>query len=89
MFLIRKRSSRANGKVPYGVEAVFQIQLNMRDKELVDSIQSYFGTGRIEIDNKLRAYGLLISSLHQLITNVIPHFDSYPLKTKKLADYLL
>jgi hypothetical protein len=89
MILIRKRSQAKNSSVPYSVEAVFQIKLHMRDKELVDSLQSYFGAGRIEIDNKLRAYGIIISSLDQLINNVIPHFDSYPLKTQKLADYLL
>ena len=31
----------------------------------------------------------IIGSLDQILTKVIPHFDNYPLKTQKYADYLL
>jgi hypothetical protein len=30
-----------------------------------------------------------IGSLDQILNKVIPHFDKYPLKTKKYADYIL
>ena len=31
----------------------------------------------------------IIGSLDQILTKVIPHFENYPLKTQKYADYLL
>ena len=30
-----------------------------------------------------------VRSLDQIINVILPHFDKYPLKTQKLADYLL
>lgn len=31
----------------------------------------------------------MVSSLDQILTEIIPYFDKYPLISKKLADYLL
>lgn len=30
-----------------------------------------------------------VSSLDQIITGILPHFDKYPLVYQKLADYIL
>lgn len=52
-------------------------------------IQVYFGgIGRISKErNNCCDYST--SSLNQIITKIIPHFEKYPLVTNKRADYLL
>jgi len=100
MVLIRKSPKNKSG---WQLEANFTINLHTRDIELLKLIQAYFGgVGRIGKErNNCRDFS--ISSLDQILTKVIPrglpassrfsggrsHFDKYPLKTQKYADYLL
>ncbi len=87
-FLVLVRKSPKN-KLGWQLEANFTINLHTRDIELLKLIQAYFGgVGRIGKErNNCRDFS--ISSLDQILTKVIPHFDKYPLKTQKYADYLL
>lgn len=87
-FLVLVRKSPKN-KLGWRLEANFSINLHVRDIELLRLIQAYFGgVGRIGKErNNCRDF--TIGSLDQIITKVIPHFDKYPLKTNKYADYLL
>ena len=87
-FLVLVRKSPKN-KLGWQLEANFSINLHVRDIELLRLIQAYFGgVGRIGKErNNCRDF--TIGSLDQIITKVIPHFDKYPLKTNKYADYLL
>jgi hypothetical protein len=100
MVLIRKSPKNKSG---WQLEANFTINLHTRDIELLKLIQAYFGgVGRIGKErNNCRDFS--ISSLDQILTKVIPrglpassrfsggrsHFEKYPLKTQKYADYLL
>lgn len=86
MILIKKK--RTKGKNSFSFEAVFQIKLHKKDEELLKFIQSYFEAGRIE-KRGINASSLTVSSLKQIIEKILPHFDKYPLKTKKLSDYLI
>ena len=87
-FLVLVRKSPKN-KLGWQLEVNFSINLHVRDIELLRLIQAYFeGVGRIGKErNNCRDF--TIGSLDQVITKVIPHFDKYPLKTNKYADYLL
>ena len=86
MVLVRKSPKNKSG---WQFEANFTINLHTRDIELLKVIQAYFGrVGRIGKErNNCRDF--TIGSLDQILTKVIPHFDKYPLKTQKYADYLL
>jgi hypothetical protein len=55
---------------------------------LLKLIQSYFGVGRIS-NERNNCCDFTVSSLDQIITKIIPHFDKYPLKTQKYSDYIL
>jgi hypothetical protein len=56
---------------------------------LLKLIQSYFGgAGRIGKERG-GCCDFTVSSLGQILAKIIPHFDKYPLKSQKLADYLL
>lgn len=71
------------------MEVNFTINLHVRDMELLKLIQAYFGgVGRIGKERN-NCCDYTIGSLNQILTKVIPHFDKYPLKTQKYADYLL
>jgi hypothetical protein len=53
----------------------------------LELVQSYFGAGKIYKDG-LTKVKLMVMSIKELEL-LIRHFDSYPLITQKLADYLL
>ena len=56
---------------------------------LTQSIQDFFGgIGCVSKPTKTTAE-FRVSSLKELADVIIPHFDNYPLITKKFADYML
>ena len=71
------------------VTPVFSIGIHSKDLVLLQKIQSFFnGAGKIYFINDYMIY-YRIKSIKDLIKYVIPHFDKYPLLTKKRADFLL
>lgn len=73
----------------WAVEACLAINIHKKDLQLLKLIQSYFGgAGRIGKDRN-GCSDFVISSLDDILSKIIPHFDNYPLNSKKLADYLL
>lgn len=63
--------------------------MNKRDLNLLKSIQSYFGdVGNITNADKFGMQQFRVTSIEGLRT-IINHFNKYPLKTQKQADYLL
>lgn len=58
--------------------------------ELLKLIQIYFGgVGRIGKERNGCCCDFTVCSLGQILDKIIPHLSKYPLKTQKLADYLL
>jgi hypothetical protein len=72
------------------VEARFAISFHKKDLPLLELIQYTFdGVGSIVRHSK-DSYSLCVSSPKDLIHTIIPHFDKYPLITKKKkSDYEL
>ncbi len=68
------------------VNCVFKISLHLKDKELLDSIQAFFGVGRVtgSVSADYR-----VERISDLVEVIIPHLDKYPLISKKKADYEL
>lgn len=87
MALFRKKTQGYNN-VGWRIETVFQIKLHIKDVKLLELILDYFGAGKIVKDGD-KACALVIRSLNDIRDKVLPHFSKYPLKTQKLADYLL
>lgn len=86
MLTLRKAPRQTLG---WQIEANFIINLHKRDLELLKDIQTFFGGVGIISKERNGCIDFTISSLNQIITQVIPHFDKYPLITQKRADYLL
>lgn len=58
--------------------------------ELIHLIKSSLGNAGIVSENKSEDMcAFRVSSPKQILEHILPHFDKYPLITKKHADYLL
>ena len=69
---------------------MFQLELHSRDEDLLKQIRAYFnGVGSISKNNKRDVCTYSVGSMEHLTKVIIPHFDKYPLKSQKLADYQL
>lgn len=85
MIRVRKNPKYRTG---FLVEAVFSIALHKKDLVVLQEIQSYFGVGSIRNEAKDKVK-FRVESVKEIVNNIIPHFQKYPLITQKLADYLL
>lgn len=79
--------SNPNYKTGWSVYIRFQIKLHVKDREILENMQTYFGTGRINKD-KNNALAYVVTSIKD-INKILQHLDNYPLITQKKADYIL
>jgi hypothetical protein len=89
-----------NYKSGYQIQAKYAIQLHIKDLVLLNKLQSFLAFA-LRAAGQGVEWGLFllkkvgnsaifsVQSLKDLSNVVIPHFDKYPLLTKKRADYLL
>lgn len=75
-------------KLTNQVRIIYSIGLNKRDLPLILKIQEFFG-GVGNISNYKNAVQYIIASLKSIDKILIPHFDSYVLKSNKLHNYLI
>jgi len=47
----------------------------------------FFGAGYLRISGNTCHF--TVGGIHNLISVIVPHFDKYPLQTKKMGDYML
>jgi len=84
---VRKVSDTRTG---WKVDLSFQINLHSKDLAGLKLIQDYFkGVGAIHYNERRNSVNLMVGSLEEISNVIIPHFDKYPLITKKFADYFL
>lgn len=70
----------------WNVKLVFSIHLHSKDIYILHEIQRFFGAGNVNIHGNSAIYQVI--SLNDLV-RVIEHFNKYPLKTQKCADFML
>jgi hypothetical protein len=64
--------------------------MHERDRDLMTQIQKFFGgIGYISNPNKNTTVEFRVSTINDIVNVIIPHFDNYPLLTKKYSDYVL
>lgn len=82
---ISKNSSRSLG---YVINVSFEIALQASDKHILLKLKDYFRVGGIyKHGNDMYRYK--VSSIKDIVTAIIPHFDKFPLVTQKRADFFL
>lgn len=74
-------------KYKFGVQLCFAVVLHRKDRELLESLQSYLGVGRISKHDKNNLQ-FRVQSIKEMEL-IFKHLDKYPLITQKRADYLL
>ena len=75
-------------KSEWKIQACFQIKLHYRDKELLMKIKSFFNNiGKIYTRDTSIDY--VVRSLDEITKIIIPHFDKYPLITRKYSDFII
>jgi hypothetical protein len=82
--LIKDLRSRSG----WNIQAFFVINLHLKDLDLLKQIQVYFG-GIGSVTSSKDKCRYIVSSLSQISSTIIPHFDKYPLISQKQGDYLL
>jgi hypothetical protein len=73
-------------KAKWRVKAMFAIKLDLKDKTIIENIQSWFGIGKVYVSGDKVYYR--VESFKDLDI-IINHFDNYPLVTAKVIDYQL
>lgn len=64
--------------------------MHEKDRDLILAISKYFGgIGHVSKPNKALTVEFRVNSLKDIANVILPHFDQYPLLTKKRIDYLL
>ena len=79
-------------KAGWRISPRLQIKMHEKDRALIQSIKikAFFGgIGSVSKPNKFSSVEFRVYTLKEIVEVVIPHFESYPLKTKKYTDYLL
>jgi NADH:ubiquinone oxidoreductase subunit K len=74
----------------WNIQARVQIKMHEIDRVLIEKISKFFGgIGYISKPSNNSTVEFRVSTLTDIVNVIIPHFDKYPLITKKHADYIL
>jgi LAGLIDADG endonuclease len=77
-------------KTGWGVRACFQIGLHIKDKDLLLQIKSFFSeVGTVKTEYKYNSVVYKVYTINEIISTIIPHFEKYPLITKKQSDFII
>ena len=82
-------SKREKLKIGWEVKPSFAVGQNFDRREVLDLMKEYFSCGFLRRDYADKTLKYEIRSLDELLTKVIPHFESFPIKTSKQKDFIL
>src|SRR3989344_8416652 len=82
-------SRRPKLRVGWEVKPSFAVGQNYDRREVLDLMMKYFGCGFIRRDYGDKTLKYEVRSLDDLIIKIIPHFDTFPLKSSKRNDFVL
>ena len=85
MIIVNKNSQ---SKLGFLLHARFAINIHKKDHNLLKKIASFFGVGKIAKESK-DSIMYRVTSIKEINPVILPHFDKYPLLSKKRADFEL
>ena len=77
-----------SNKIGYRVQLRFRISQHERDSLLMESLIKYLGSGRLYKYSGKPAVVLTVFKFSDVINNIIPFFEKYPILGVKQLDYL-
>lgn len=81
-------SKTSDARFGFRVRAIFQIEIHQKDGELLKAIQAYFGGIGFIAKAGGNCVAFRVRSIEDLQV-IITHFDNFPLKSQKKADFEL
>jgi hypothetical protein len=78
---------RSRLSVGIEVRPSFSVSQNKRNLEILNFLRRFFGCGGIRFDRHDQTYKYEVRSIKDLIKKIIPHFETYPLRTSKSQDF--
>jgi hypothetical protein len=75
-------------KLGFGVQCVFYITQHIRDAELINSFNKYFGCGRYRPGTGQDWGNFIVTDFSDITDKIIPFFKKYPLHSIKSLDFL-
>lgn len=96
LYVRSDRQKRINTiKTYYRWQVDFAYTLRGDDVEMLNQIKEYFGCGKVSLTGKKAASnkhdygqcGYHVVVPNDLIEKIIPHFENYPLRSKKVKDF--
>ena len=73
----------------YNTQVSFELNLNKKDKVLLENIKYTLGVGNIYYNSYDKSYKFKVSNINDLNDVIIPHFKKYYLITQKRVDFEL
>lgn len=80
---------RSKLKTKIEVRPSFSISQHKRSRKILEMIQNHFKCGGIRFSAKDQNYKYEVRSIEDLIKRIIPHFQTFPLQTSKLNDFVI
>ena len=80
-------NKRAKAKLGWELRPSFSVSQNEDRRQVLDIIQKYFGCGHIRRDYADKTVKFEIRDHYDLMTKVIPHFQHFPILSKKQRDF--
>ena len=80
-------SQQKKGKLPYRPQPVFMLTQSVREIEMMKKLHKALDVGKLYINRE--SVNIVVSSITDILTVIIPHFDKYPVKGGKLVSYLI
>jgi len=82
---------KSKTKLGQAVKLEFQLTQHFRDEQLMKSLISYFGCGKVysrfNLETKIKAIDFKILKIKDLTDIIIPFFDKYPILGVKSKDF--
>ena len=82
-------SKRPKLKMGWEVKPSFSVGQNYDRREVLDLMKEYFKCGFMRRDYSDKTLKYEIRSLEELLNNIVPHFQKFPLLSSKNKDFLL
>jgi len=82
-------SKRPKLKMGWEVKPSFSVGQNYDRREVLDLMKEYFKCGFMRRDYSDKTLKYEVRSLEELLNNIIPHFQKFPLLSSKNKDFLL
>lgn len=75
--------------VGWKVKVMFKIGLDIKDYDLLQCIQGFFGVGKVTLDTKNNTCVFQVHVLKEIVEVILLHFNKYPLISNKGVGFFI